>query len=519
MKIKLDKNRLLDQAKYLLFYRIDQGSGGTRTVFFYKPSQAKEIDPQPNAQDAADLWRTAAADTGGWEANFSTTERIVAELFLQGHTAPFLIRYYSVGPDDNSRIASFFVQELKSGDPILSGALDYPNPATKERLETFFRRVNKDGNRWSDWANQAFVVEHQVTPVLRIKEEKVDYVGLYTDASLYAYPEGWAKGGLPFGSEETFLAMSNISSKEWRSALDLYKGSFIFWNLICRHDSLERVFIQGEPGAGKELWYEAIQGGVRARLKGEWKSVAATLPVSQLDDLLYGEQSGTLERVGYLKKCEGGGIFLDEIGKSEDVFRKNLLRVLESKEFLPKGGQPVNFKRLLFVFASTNQDREKASNPPDFWTRMDVELALPEPIIIRKRQRWGTALAHLTEIDEARFYSLLAQFWFSTIGFSPVDPKDAAFFKNRVFDPILEGIRSERIQDNLPISPRRIRSFARTLAGEFRWIGSSRDHLGEEADRASTALDSLRRDLIRKFVAELHYDAKNREKLEKTTNS
>jgi len=522
-----NKLRPLGRQSRLLFYRVDQHLYHPWSVWYYEDPEPPDDRRLPSASVALERLRAAIRQKTLWKQYFSATERIMAELALRGQNAPFVLKYYCVGHESanggNQRVASFFVHtDDEKHKPILSGCLDHPNPVTKDRIQKFFPRAETD-SRWSAWASLSFSTIHNVQPVLSLSQGDTSYVAFYTKARLLPYPQGYVKGGLPFGKEDEFLAVCDLAHKpQWGQALDRHASIFSLWNLVCRNEKLERVYIQGEPGAGKELWYKAIKGGVQARLSGEWGELSATLDDEKLAALLYGERQGNLERRGYLERCEGGGLLLDEIGKSTKSFRRELLRVLESKEFVPRGGEPIKFKHILFIFASTERDRREAFDPPDFWTRMDVELELPTPISVNLHEPDG-----LTALDEARLYALFAHFWFpdparldnlANVG-TAVDPTTArSELRGKVFEPFLLELRNWRLNnqalrprhDSIPVSPRRVRALATTLDNEYRWLGSAANISTPEARAAQAAWSKSVHHLTFEFLNQLVMDEKNR---------
>ena len=550
----MGRQEALATINCLLIYRIYDDGYSPREIWYYeKPFDLGKNSLPSDRSVIAEFvekrvlsYFSSAIDnlkiSKDWIRNFSVTERQIAELVLAGQVHPFKLKYYSVGYDDSirapttptvNRIASFFAyDDNASRKPLLSGYLDYPDPVPQKRVEEFFKLDKADSAHkkvWNDWANRSFSTIYTINPLLRITIGYDNYVVLHTGAELAPYPEGFMIGSIPFGREKKPLALCDVNADlAWAQTLDDHKKVFSRWNLVCQTAKLQRVFIEGEPGAGKELWYEAIRGGVEGRMTGKnWQTLSAALCDSDLRKLLCGQRDGNLERPGYLSTCENGGIFLDEIGKSSTAFRSLLLRVLESKEYVPDGGTPAKFNNILFIFASTPQDTVDAFAPPDFWTRMDVQLKLPHPIrldLSRKRR--------LSAKDRARFYSLFATFWFSDplksiascteggqITSAPEARKD---FTALIFDPLideidkfnpkpdlLKGIRSASLTA-IPVSPRRVSNLAASLVNKYRWLGSalkSTDIPSRAAKRSWTDLLTI---LVEGFMEQVISDEKNR---------
>ncbi|UWG96727.1 sigma 54-interacting transcriptional regulator [Dehalobacter sp. DCM] len=120
------------------------------------------------------------------------------------------------------------------------------------------------------------------------------------------------------------------------------------------------VLIQGESGAGKELFAQAIHNDYRP--DGPFVSInCSAIPRNLIESELFGYEGGAFTgaerkgRPGLIELANDGTLFLDEIGDMPLEIQPVLLRVLEEKKVLRIGGQryiPVNFR----VIAATNQN-------------------------------------------------------------------------------------------------------------------------------------------------------------------
>lgn len=124
------------------------------------------------------------------------------------------------------------------------------------------------------------------------------------------------------------------------------------------HDST--VLILGESGTGKELVARAIyQHGLR-RERPFLAINCAALPESLLDSELFGHERGAFtgaerQRIGKFEQCDGGTIFLDEIGDMSGSTQAKALRLLQDQRFERVGGnEPVATD--VRIIAATNQD-------------------------------------------------------------------------------------------------------------------------------------------------------------------
>ena len=119
------------------------------------------------------------------------------------------------------------------------------------------------------------------------------------------------------------------------------------------------VLIQAETGCGKDLVADAIH-----RLSGcaDGPFVVlncAAIPESLLESELFGHKKGAFsgadaDKEGLLAQADGGTLFLDEIGDMPMNLQSKLLRVLESRQFRPLGGQQEIHSRFRLV-AATHQ--------------------------------------------------------------------------------------------------------------------------------------------------------------------
>jgi DNA-binding NtrC family response regulator len=103
------------------------------------------------------------------------------------------------------------------------------------------------------------------------------------------------------------------------------------------------VLIQGESGTGKELLARAIYMNSSRRQRHFLAVNCAALPETLLDSEMFGHEKGAFtdahtRRIGKFEQCNGGSIFLDEIGEMSLANQGKLLRVLENQEFERVGG-------------------------------------------------------------------------------------------------------------------------------------------------------------------------------------
>lgn len=123
------------------------------------------------------------------------------------------------------------------------------------------------------------------------------------------------------------------------------------------------VLIRGESGTGKELVARAIyQNSARS---GECFLAVncAALPDALLESELFGHEKGSFtgadkQRIGKFEACNGGTIFLDEIGDMSPLVQGKVLRLLQQQEFERVGGNKT-IKTDVRIITATNLDLDQ----------------------------------------------------------------------------------------------------------------------------------------------------------------
>jgi two-component system nitrogen regulation response regulator GlnG len=147
------------------------------------------------------------------------------------------------------------------------------------------------------------------------------------------------------------------------------------WKMVGKvADSDATVLIQGESGTGKELLARAIYDNSRRRNRAFIPVNCAAIPENLLESELFGHEKGAftdahVRRIGKFEQCNGGTIFLDEIGEMSLANQGKLLRVLEGQEFERVGGnEPIKVD--VRIIAATNRSLVNAVKEKKF--RMDL---------------------------------------------------------------------------------------------------------------------------------------------------
>jgi two-component system nitrogen regulation response regulator GlnG len=120
------------------------------------------------------------------------------------------------------------------------------------------------------------------------------------------------------------------------------------------------VLVTGESGVGKELVARAIYHHSRRSDKPFLAVNCAALPEGLVESELFGHEKGAFtgadrQRVGKFEQCDGGALFLDEIGDMPPGAQAKVLRVLQEQRFERVGGTETVHTDVR-VIAATNAD-------------------------------------------------------------------------------------------------------------------------------------------------------------------
>jgi two-component system nitrogen regulation response regulator GlnG len=135
-------------------------------------------------------------------------------------------------------------------------------------------------------------------------------------------------------------------------------------------DQKVTVLITGESGTGKELIARAIyQHSGRADQLFLAINCAA-IPESLLESEMFGHEKGAFtgavrRRIGKFEQCNGGTIFLDEIGDMPLATQAKILRLLQDQRFERVGGSET-IQTDVRLIAATNQDLKTSSDAGKF---------------------------------------------------------------------------------------------------------------------------------------------------------
>ncbi|MBF0376272.1 MAG: sigma-54-dependent Fis family transcriptional regulator [Desulfamplus sp.] len=123
------------------------------------------------------------------------------------------------------------------------------------------------------------------------------------------------------------------------------------------------LLIQGESGTGKSLLARAIHGWSARALKPMAVVSCPSIPSELLESELFGHVKGSFtgafkDNHGRIASCEGGTIFLDEIGDMPLSLQPKILRFIQDKTY-ERLGDPTQRKADVRIITATNVDLNK----------------------------------------------------------------------------------------------------------------------------------------------------------------
>jgi transcriptional regulator with PAS, ATPase and Fis domain len=132
--------------------------------------------------------------------------------------------------------------------------------------------------------------------------------------------------------------------------------------LVARADI--PVLVLGESGTGKEVATMFIHKMSARSQRNFLKVNCAAMPADLLESELFGYEQGAFtgavkSKPGKFEQCNGGTIFLDEIGEMPAALQAKLLQVLQDGSFSRLGGR-ASVKVDVRVIAATNIDIKAA---------------------------------------------------------------------------------------------------------------------------------------------------------------
>jgi len=184
------------------------------------------------------------------------------------------------------------------------------------------------------------------------------------------------------------------------------KEKYIYEDIITQDSGLQKilnqfpqiaagtvpVLLEGESGAGKEVFATALQALSPRKTKPYLKLNCAALPETLLESELFGYKKGAFtdarkDKPGIFKMAHDGTLFLDEIGEMSLPLQAKLLRAVETGEIIPLGSTSPE-KVDVRLLAATNKHllREVANGNfrEDLYYRLNVVNIHIPPLRERK---------------------------------------------------------------------------------------------------------------------------------------
>jgi len=152
------------------------------------------------------------------------------------------------------------------------------------------------------------------------------------------------------------------------------------------------VLIRGETGTGKELIARAVHQHSRRNKKLFFPVNCAAIPDNLLESELFGHERGAFtgadtRKIGKFEQCDGGTMFLDEIGDMPLSLQAKMLRVLQDGTVQRLGGSEL-IRTDVRIIAATNKDLESLINAgkfrEDLYWRLNVVSIIVPPLRERK---------------------------------------------------------------------------------------------------------------------------------------
>ena len=147
------------------------------------------------------------------------------------------------------------------------------------------------------------------------------------------------------------------------------------------------MLLQGESGAGKEVFAKAFHDVGPRRSKPFVAVNCATLPENLIEAEMFGYVPGAFSGArkegcpGRIRAANGGTLFLDEIGDMPVAQQARLLRVLQEREVVPVGGSapiPVDFVLICATHRNLKEEMETGHFRADLYYRINgLTLMLP----------------------------------------------------------------------------------------------------------------------------------------------
>lgn len=218
--------------------------------------------------------------------------------------------------------------------------------------------------------------------VRRTKIEELNQLQVEENTKIITNRVPMLADNVAIGALATFRDISDFEKAEAQIYHNLYAKGFLakhrFSDIIGNSPLLKKtvarakqyaasnatILIQGDSGAGKELFAQSIHNESPRKSKPFVAVNCAAMPPQLLESELFGYEDGAFTgakrggKKGFFELADTGTIFLDEIAEISFDLQAHLLRVIEQHEVMRVGGErirPVDVR----IIAATNKDLHK----------------------------------------------------------------------------------------------------------------------------------------------------------------
>ncbi len=187
-------------------------------------------------------------------------------------------------------------------------------------------------------------------------------------------------------SEDDYVTLTESNSRAIKDILIKLEN-------IAREGIARSILFVGESGTGKELFAKYFFSLYKKYNKDRHNIPYNTIVISNyennediLNSELFGHKKGAFtdalkDREGLIELSNNGILFIDEIGKANELIQNKLLRVVEYKKFRPVGSNTEQDADVFFIFAMREDPETKLIE--DLRNRINITFVVP-PLRDRK---------------------------------------------------------------------------------------------------------------------------------------